>query len=185
MPTLIELDEFKKHAGITVDTEDRKLTLMINAAEAFVASLIGRSLTGTTITETLDGDGEDYLILENFPVTSLTSVVLDGLAVQVSGTIDTGKAVRATRAGKLERVDGGAFTAGKENVIAVYVIDAVGDDLKLSIMDLVMMKRNTLAGTGKKSEQLGSYSYEIGDVTKVPLLDAMISKYRDPTAMVK
>lgn len=74
------LPDAKTHLGITVDTDDAELTVMITAAEAALAKMCG-PLSATATTSIVDGGGRS-LPLPVSPVISLTSVTAsDGTTI--------------------------------------------------------------------------------------------------------
>src|SRR5262249_42418200 len=61
---------------VSVSTDDTLLNRLMDGADAYIAQLTGRDFAGGTYTETHPA-GHDLLFLNNFPVTSVTSVKVD------------------------------------------------------------------------------------------------------------
>jgi uncharacterized phiE125 gp8 family phage protein len=61
---------------VTVNTDDALLTKLMDGADAYVAQFTGRAFEGGTFTE-LHPAGHDVVFLQNFPLTTLTSVKVD------------------------------------------------------------------------------------------------------------
>lgn len=185
MAKLVDIDELKILMGITGTDDDEKLDILITAAEEFVENIIGYPLDGEAVEEDLIGDGTDNLMLDRFPVTALTEVTVDSVALVLTG--DT-QQVMAERGGFIKRVDGGVFTMSRlPNVHVECMVRAVGKDMALAIMDLVDFKYNQSEKgmAGKQSETMGSYSYTAADTQDIPGFAGTIKRYKNPVAMVK
>lgn len=67
---------YKTRNGITVSTYDSALAVVLTDAEQAVASWCKRTLetTGSDVTEYYDGTGTDTILLNMYPITSVTSV---------------------------------------------------------------------------------------------------------------
>lgn len=79
-PELTTLADVKSWLGVIDASQDAAITRMILAAEARIRGLCGNVtsfLTGT-YTQTFDGNNAQILWLKHAPVTSITSIVIDG-----------------------------------------------------------------------------------------------------------
>jgi hypothetical protein len=82
MGALTTLTAVKLHLGITDESDDALLTQLINEASDDIAGNCNRTLTRETRTaEKYIGDGSPDIYLELYPVESIASVTIDGLAV--------------------------------------------------------------------------------------------------------
>ena len=70
---IIELSEFKAYLWITDTSQDTLLEILLNSANDFVESYIGRQIAEATYTEYKDGDGQRIILLDNYPVNTITS----------------------------------------------------------------------------------------------------------------
>ncbi|WP_049974124.1 hypothetical protein [Azospirillum sp. B4] len=66
---------------LTSTTDDVLLNRLIQAESGFIRRWLGRDLSPATYTQTLDGTGNALLPLPNYPVTGVTAVTVDGVAV--------------------------------------------------------------------------------------------------------
>lgn len=75
----VTLADFKEHLDIdsTDTTKDSFLTNKLNAAWKALVNYLGQDLTQTTYTEDYDGDRENTILLQQFPVISITSIYSD------------------------------------------------------------------------------------------------------------
>lgn len=74
---IITLAEFKSYLWITNTTQDTLLNLLLNSANDFVESYIWRELALQTYTQFQDWNAQREILLENYPVTSITSLQLN------------------------------------------------------------------------------------------------------------
>lgn len=65
--------ELKTYLGITTASEDALLTMLLDSANDFVEGYIGREIASASYTEYFDGDGQREILLNNYPVASITS----------------------------------------------------------------------------------------------------------------
>lgn len=114
---LTTLRRVRDYLGLATHDADNKLAALITASSAWVLTQLGRPVLSATYTETRDGDGGSSLILRRWPVTSVTSVTVDGIAIAARTTV-TGDGY-VLRDNTLELV-GYVFTAGVQNVVVVY-----------------------------------------------------------------
>src|ERR1700704_4953670 len=67
--------------GITDTTLDAVFDRLISAASLFVAKYCARPFIVASFTETRNGNGRSRIVLNNYPVVSVTSVTVDNSAV--------------------------------------------------------------------------------------------------------
>ena len=84
---LTTLADLKTYLGITDSSEDDLLNLLIADADAAILGYLDRSIEQATLTEYYSGDGTTNLLLQQRPVTAITSVHVDSgaYAGQASG----------------------------------------------------------------------------------------------------
>jgi hypothetical protein len=80
----ITLAQFKAYAGInTTDAKrDAMIEPIIDGVSALLCSMLGREIAQTTYTnEYMDGNGEVDLLLDNYPVKSISAIAEDDVAL--------------------------------------------------------------------------------------------------------
>lgn len=88
---LTTLQSVKDWLGITNTTSDAQLTRIIDAASRFVFSYINRdSFIEQSYTQNFKGNGKTGSLLRNWPVTSITSVGINGTAIPAAAFNATG-----------------------------------------------------------------------------------------------
>lgn len=71
---LTTLERLKLFLGISSDSKDGMLIMMINQATGFIKQYTKRNFKETTYTaEEYDGSGTEIIVLKNFPVTALST----------------------------------------------------------------------------------------------------------------
>ena len=127
---LTTLADLKTYLGITDTSEDDLLNLLIADADAAILGYIGRTIESATLTEYYSGDGTQMLVLQQRPVTAVTSANVDdgGYAGQASGAFPVATAWTAgedffirtvveneSNTGELVAIKGpGTFTGDRE-----------------------------------------------------------------------
>lgn len=83
---LVTLDRVKQELSIDTDKYDNLLSAKIDEASSDIESHLGRTLSHATLTQTLwSGPGwAERFLLQRWPVGSITSVVVDDVAVESS-----------------------------------------------------------------------------------------------------
>lgn len=190
---LVTLPELKAYLGVTVDTSDVKLRMILESMSDWIVEEFknyGLLLGNNALTELRDGAGDPFVFTKFRPIIGVTSV-----HVSASGpdqVFDSTTLVPADEyvvkgtEGKVELVLGsltffGAhhrparehqpsiFRFGIQNIQVIYNVgfNPIPKDIKLALMTVVD-SFNTRAGkTGFKSEKLGDYSYTLREAQKI------------------
>lgn len=70
---IITLAELKSYLGVTDTSQDDVLNIFLDSANDFVEAYVGRNIEADDYTEYKDWDGQRYILLENYPVNTITS----------------------------------------------------------------------------------------------------------------
>jgi hypothetical protein len=83
---LTTLDMVKQWAEVNSDSEDGSIQLCITAFSRYLLNRVGRATLGAEVelVEVYDGSGSAILYLHNYPVASLTFVLVNGFALPIS-----------------------------------------------------------------------------------------------------
>lgn len=199
---LTTLENAKNYLGIDLnDTSlDNNIYFYINSASAIIESYCERQFALKTYKELKQGAGFTKLILDNYPIVELTSLVVDGEPVDISAVTvfeDSGILYKPD-GGFPSRVIGGSFLHPipdqiQHNILveyrAGYVLpkDATEDnprtlpyDLEMACMRLIgIMKKDKEVENGQnlilKREQIGDWlaEYEPENKSTTTKLDYM------------
>jgi hypothetical protein len=110
---------------LTTDADDGRIARVITAASVFLLNELQRALVSTAYQDVVDGDGSHSLVLDQWPVTSVTSLVVDGVTtIPAATSADRSNAAYSgyllyPKTGKLE-LRGFRFSRGRQNVAVSY-----------------------------------------------------------------
>ena len=173
---LVSLDEMKRYMKIPPPGTDELDVLadLINDASAWASSYTGRNFLQANYTEFYDGDGSNMLILNNYPVVSLTSINDDPARVfGASSNIDISIQVQIRKDSGVVRLWTYAFNQGSGNVKVVYSagypLASVPYDLRLAVKKIVAHQYRH----GFASGHIGVRQETVGDKTVSIIEDAM------------
>jgi uncharacterized phiE125 gp8 family phage protein len=137
--SLDTLANVKSRLGVTSSADDTLLGLLQASADQWVTNHCDRDFAGGTFTEYLPG-GSEFLLLRNYPVSSVTTVKVDPAYGFGSETIISSTAyVVHTERGVIQSVAGPFFPCAPRVVQVVYATatSAVPDDVKQAYALLV------------------------------------------------
>jgi hypothetical protein len=161
---------------------------LITAASRAVERYCDRTFASGTVTDTIDGDNSPRVFLSRPPITSITSVTVNGSALDNtygdawSFNPDTGELLRGD--GKDDPRFATWFPRGFRNVVVVFVggYSSIPEDVKEATIETVKHMHDLAKKTGVyQSEAIGDYSYTLADPTRLalpPLAQMLLSSYR-------
>ena len=122
---LVDIDTAKAFVGAKSDDADQEniLKFYINAASGFYNNETGRLLKSRALTEYYSGDGSNTLLVDQYPITMLTSVYDDPARAYGADTlIDSGDLVIMPEGLACKIIyDGGVFISGVKNLKVTYI----------------------------------------------------------------
>lgn len=117
---------------------DPVMQLAITAVSQRIASWCSRTFVPAAAVEVYDGVGSDLLCLRRFPIISLDSVVVDGVAAPLiaAGSMAYGVSHDGRRTLSYR---GGEFSRGRQNITVGYTagLDPIPADLGMACLDWV------------------------------------------------
>lgn len=190
---LLELSDLKDHLEITDSSEDSKLQDIVDSIDPYVKGYLQRDIEETTYTSELyDGPGQSELVLKNYPIISVSSVIIyttsyDSVTLEERSDGTDGYFIKDSESGILCRIN--LWPRGRGIIEVTYTAgySTIPSDITLACK-LIGEYFYTMDGTaGIRSESLGSYSYSlasgIGDMygdIGIPdvRIKALLSRYR-------
>jgi len=119
LTTLNAVREFLKIPD-SITTDDTLLLHLITRVSKEIEKFCERTFAQANSTEYYDGDGTDTLLIDNYPINSITSLYDDTDRTYGSDTlIDSDDYVFYSEEGKIV-LDGGTFSIGLKNIKIVY-----------------------------------------------------------------
>jgi hypothetical protein len=185
---LVTVDEARAHlrlgdTALTAD-ETSRLERAVNDASTWFAGKAGRALVSHSGVERHDGRGGDVLYLAGGPpVTAVASVVVDGVTIPaaLSETADGWELLCAETEPQI-LLRGYVFTKGRRNVVvtrtAGWTADAVPEDLKGAVLQLIALRWNEDARNGAVSAAMAGGSASFGGSPIFANISGVAASYR-------
>jgi hypothetical protein len=82
---LTDLPSVKAWLGITNTTSDAQLGGLITAVSAFIPNYLNRNLLSASYVDTVQGNGRDFMLLRQGPVTAISGVAWQGTSLTTAG----------------------------------------------------------------------------------------------------
>jgi len=153
MSDLATVDDVKSFLGNQANvTDDGLIDSLISGEGAFILSWIGRSFDAATYTDLFSGGGGQEHLLENYPVETITSVVIDGASIPQAATIqDRGYMLFDDRI----LLFGYQFSWGRRNCQIIYTAGQdVPADVKQACVELVSYRYRSRDRIGLASKSI-------------------------------
>ena len=144
--------------GAVIGISDPLLSRMIAACSTFIESWLNRIIAAQEYTEMLNGNDRDTLFLENYPVTAINSLKIDGHIIAQRGELpSSGGYVFDNNELYL---DGGYFTKGIKNVKVVYTAgySSIPADIEQACIDMIGDWFRYIDRIGKTSQAIEGQS---------------------------
>lgn len=161
---LLSLADAKEYLGSTGSTSnDSKIYDVVNAVSYRLNAETGRLLKSRSYTEYYDGNGKDYLLLNNWPISSTTiTITIDEtrLFTSTGDVITSTDVMLDTDVGRI-RLDGESFDSGTRNVKVEYSAGystALAFDLTMAAKEMARAMWNRM--TGKQGIGVENEAYE-------------------------
>lgn len=167
MGDLTTYDSVKAFLGLSQDNDKGLLERMIQAASSFIQTILSRDVTKQDYTEKYNGNGHTKLTLSSSPITAISSLSVDGIAVPLSSD---GKQAGYMFSETMLYLIGHTFTKGFQNVSVSYTAgyENVPYDIEQACIDLVALKYKERDRIGIQSKTLAteSITYRIWDLNR-------------------
>jgi uncharacterized phiE125 gp8 family phage protein len=163
---LTTLANVKAWLGLSQAADDAGvLARLITAASTNIQSWLNRTIAIASFTEVRDGTGTPVLMLRHAPVTSITALVIGGVAVTAAaGTTDQGYRV----AGRKLLLNTSVFAPGVGNVTVTYQAGyaTTPPDLEQAVIELISLRYKERDRIGHTSKTLAgeTVAFFIGDM---------------------
>lgn len=86
---LVSLSQAKSFLRITDSSQDTEISFLISSASLAIANYLQRDLPSAVRSETRDGNGKQLMMLLNFPITAVSSVLINGVSIPASTGFNT------------------------------------------------------------------------------------------------
>jgi uncharacterized phiE125 gp8 family phage protein len=153
-PDLTSTADVKAWLGITTSADDTVLAALVTAVSMWVQNTIGRQIASQTYTEVRHGRNKGALMLNNYPVTSITSIAMNGSAIAARSTFG---AAGYYLADDTIYLDGGlTFDRGIGNISITYVAGyaTIPADIAQATKQLVALRYREKDRIGQVSKSI-------------------------------
>ncbi|OYV49373.1 MAG: hypothetical protein B7Z78_13805 [Rhodospirillales bacterium 20-60-12] len=171
MTLLTTLADVSLYIGATDTSEDQVITALIANASAFIESFCNRTFAITAYTETRNGNNRPRMMLNNSPITAISSLAIDAVTIPLS----TGPTVPGYTfdLNSIYLRPGGSYNTFRRDVQNVQVsysagFSSVPSDVAQACIELVAFKRAKRSRIDKKNETLGSQQTIGFDTSDMP-----------------
>ena len=147
----------QQYLGIAAGTDDQLLARMVTAISGTIQSWLNRKLVLQAYTENRDGHGGTTMYFRDYPVQSVTSVVVNAQAISLAADI-TQPGYTFNELGVF--LNGYRFTRGRNNVQLAYTAGYAS--IPFEIEEAVI---ETLAVRYRERDRIGQVSKAIGGET--------------------
>jgi hypothetical protein len=134
-------------------TDDTLLAALVSGVSRWIQKWLSRTIATGSYTETLNGNGKDALFLVNTPITAVSSVVVNGVAIPArTSVLGSGYTFDEDAI----YLVGYCFTKGVQNVQLGYTAGytSTPEDLELATKKLVGMSYRERDRIGQSSKAL-------------------------------
>jgi Phage gp6-like head-tail connector protein len=143
--------------GVVSATDDTLLARLVSGVSAWIQEWLGRTIASQSYTETLNGNGRDVLVFLRYPVTAVTSVTIDTVAIPPRSA--PGQAGYFFDSDFLY-LDGGYFFTknSKQNVVIVYTAGFATTplDLEQAAIELIALRYKDKDRIGVTAKSIGN-----------------------------
>lgn len=157
MADLTTLANTKSWLSVSSATDDALLSRLISAASDYIQTWLNRDIAMATYTSARDGNSGRRLMTKNYPVLSVTSVIIDQQIIPASVNGGAGYVFDST---SIMLIGGYQFTRGFQNVSVTYVAGyaTTPNEIEQATIELVAMRY-------KERDRIGQVSKSIGGET--------------------
>jgi hypothetical protein len=161
---LTSLANVKAWLSIQTDTDDVVLSRLISSASQYIQSWLNRLFASQTYTERRGGTGTDVMAFADYPVTAVTSVIVDGSTIPLSNGISYGYLFDD----KFLYFIGGRFGMSRMNVQLTYTAGyaSVPLEIEQSCIELIGIRYKERQRIGENSKSIGgeTVSFDVKDM---------------------
>jgi len=174
---LTTLSDVKAWLNVQTTNDDALLTRLISAASTFIQSWLNRQIASQSYTQTLNGNASRKMVLENWPITAVSSLTIDGVVVSQSPNSQTTGYMFDD---KVVYLISRSFCRGLQNIVISYTAgySSVPLDIAQACIELVSMRYRERDRIGLASKAVGgeTTAYSLKDMSDS--VRAQLSQYR-------
>jgi hypothetical protein len=172
---ILDLAAVKVFLEETTTDFDTQIEAMLNGLNRFIEKFLNKSIDGTIYHELYDGNGEKKLLLDNYPITSVSilSDDIDKDSKVYNSVISTDEILIHGNAGIIELYNQ-SFCKSQKNIYikytAGYTSQTIEPDLQMALYEMISKKwedyKDKRYGMVTKTVLDENVSFSLVDVTK-------------------
>lgn len=154
MANLTTIENLKSWLQIQGSDDDALLTRLIAAASGFIQAWLNRSFASQAYNEVRDGTGTNRMVFGDYPVTAVSSVVVNGLPIPPS--VEYGQPGYSFDERRLV-LTGYVFSKGIGNVSISYTagFSETPNEIENACIELISLRYKERDRIGHQSKSLG------------------------------
>lgn len=125
----------QQYLGLAAGTDDALFARLISACGNALETAVSRRLLSAARSATLDGHGKPVLLCPDYPVSAVTALTLDGVAIAPAPPGDTFSAGYRFDATRIWLQGGAVFSRGQGNVSLSYTAGYAPDSAEASVLE--------------------------------------------------
>lgn len=167
---LTSVANFKQYANVTVTTDDALIQRMISAASAFVQIYLNRTFASQAYTDVIDGFGGVSVQTQNYPITAVSAVTVDGIPVPAgpAPTLRVGGWRGYVFDANQVSLQGYRFTPGNQNIVIAYTAGYTTTplDIEQATIEMIAVRYMERSRIGQNSKSIGgeTVSFNVKDM---------------------
>lgn len=168
---LTTLAKVKLYLDLKSNDSDGLLQQLITSSSAWIKSTLNRDLTQATYTRTFDGRGGRAIMLPQYPVTAVTAVSVDGVALLAADYVATENAVELV-SGQFPR------GAGRVSITWTAGYSATPADVDQACVELVAWRYKEIPNLKTSSKVIGGETINFQTTPMPSQVDMLLKQYR-------
>ena len=170
---LTTLQKVKLALGIKTAEADPFLRQLITSSSAWIKSYLNRDVLTASYTRTFDGRGGKAIPLPQYPVTAVTSVVVDGATLAATQYVLQDDAVW--------RLDGAVFPKGAGRCVISWTAGyaAAPEEVDRACVELVMWRYKEIPNMKTSSKVIGGETINFQTTPMPSQVEQVLKQWRN------
>jgi uncharacterized phiE125 gp8 family phage protein len=162
---------------LTATVDDALLARLVTAASQFIQTWLNRTILLQTYAETRNGPGSTRLFLRNRPVTAVSALTIDGVAIPPSHPAPTGAGYLFDDSSLY--LVGYLFRRGVQNIQVTYTAGfaEIPPELEQACIELVALRYKERDRIGQVSKNLGGEVVSFTQKDLPPDVATLLNQY--------
>lgn len=176
MADLTSLANAKSWLGVSGSSDDALLTRLISASSDYIQTWLNRSIVQSAYTNTRNGNGGKRMMFRDYPVASISSLVIDQQSVPASIAGGAGYVFNDTAI----MLIGYSFTRGFQNVVITYTAGylVIPTEIEQACIELVSLRYKDRDRIGMVSKAIGGETTSYSQKDMSDSIETTLANYK-------